>query len=33
MKRIDKNMQMLNVSDAASLQATAKSLSTTPESL
>jgi [acyl-carrier-protein] S-malonyltransferase len=33
MKRIDKTMQILNVSDVASLNATAKSLSTATESL
>ena len=32
MKRIDKSVQVLNVADVASLQATAKALSTTPES-
>jgi [acyl-carrier-protein] S-malonyltransferase len=32
MKRIDKNVQILNVADVASLEATAKALSTAPES-
>jgi [acyl-carrier-protein] S-malonyltransferase len=32
MKRIDKNVQTLNVADAASLHATAKALSTEPQS-